>query len=191
MLTSLIAVISRAVVLSEADEALCGQFFQPLAVPRNTVLAAAGAVPSHLYFVVDGYLRLFYQDERGDEATTTLASGNEFLTPFLSFIHQRPASESLASITACEVLRISHPHLKQLIEASAAFQQFSLLIFEQAIAATARRADSLATHSAAQRYQQLLADRPEVLLHVPVQQVASFLGIKPESLSRIRRQLIS
>ena len=191
MLASLFAVIARTVALSEADQALCAQVFQPVAVPRNTVLEAAGAVPAHLYFIVDGYLRLYYQDERGDEATTALASGGEFLTPFLSFIHQRPATESLAAITACDVLRIAHPHLKQLIAASPAFQQFSLLIFEQAIAATAHRADSLATRAAGQRYRDLLAARPDLLLHVPVQYVASFLGIKPESLSRIRRQLIS
>jgi len=191
MLASLFAVIARTVALSEADQALCAQFFHPLAVPKNTVLEPADAVPTHLYFVVAGHLRLYYQDERGSEATTALASGGEFLTPFLSFIHQRPAAESLATITACDVLRIAHPHLKQLIAASAAFQQFSLLIFEQAIAVTARRADSLATRSASQRYQELLTTRPDVLLHVPVQHLASYLGIKPESLSRIRRQAIS
>ncbi len=191
MLSKLVAVIGQTVALGEQDQALCAQYFQSVSLRRSTVVETAHAVPQHLYFIADGFMRLYYADERGDEATTHLGAPNEFLTSFLSFIHQRKAMENLASITACQALRIARPHLVALIDASEAFKQFSLIIFEQAIAATERRANSLATPSAEQRYRQLLAARPDVLLHVPVQHVASFLGIKPESLSRIRRQAIT
>ena len=191
MLSQLIDVISRTAALNERDIALCARAFQPVSFKKNTVVEAAGQVPQHVYFIAAGFMRLYYTDERGNEATTYFGAPNEFLTPFLSFIHQQQAPENLACITACEALRISRPAMAALIEASVAFKTFSVTIFEQAIAATGRRADSLATLNAEQRYRQLLAARPDLLLHVPVQHIASFLGIKPESLSRIRRQSIS
>ncbi|GAA4361914.1 Crp/Fnr family transcriptional regulator [Hymenobacter saemangeumensis] len=191
MLPQLLDLISRSGNLSPADIALCERYFQPLAVKKNTVVQAAGTVPQYLYFLGTGYMRLYYADEQGSEITTHLGLPGDFLTPFLSFIHQQPAPESLAAITACEVLRIAHADLAALIAGSEAFKQFSLLIFEQAMGAAARRANSLATLSAEQRYRLLLAQHPAVLLHVPVQQLASYLGIKPESLSRIRRQVVS
>lgn len=191
MLTDLFAVISRTVELSAADEARCARYFEPLTLKKNTLVAAAGQVPLHLYFVRAGYLRLYYPEADGREATTYLGAPGEFLTPFLSFIHQRPALESLASVTAAEVLRIAQPALQVLIAESEAFKSFSLLIFEQAITTVEQRAHSLATRTAEQRYRQLLATRPDVLLHVPVQHVASYLGMQPESLSRIRRQALS
>jgi len=191
MLSNLLAVISQTTVLDGADIALCARYFQPLALKKNTVVAAVGEVPHQLYFINSGYMRLYYADERGEEATTYLGLPNDFLASFLSFVHQQPAAESLATITACDVLRIAHADLLALIQASEAFQQFSLLIFEKAMGAAAQRANSLATRSAEQRYQHLLVARPDLALHVPVRHLASYLGITPESLSRIRRQVVS
>ena len=191
MLDNLLALIALTSPLSEVDAALCQQYFESATLRKNQVAEAGGSVPRYLYFVGTGYMRLFYPDERGNEVTTHLGLPQEFITPFLAFIHQQPAPENLAAITDCEVLRIRHANLAALIAASESFKQFSLLIFEQAMGAAARRANSLATLGAEQRYRQLLAQHPDVLLHVPVQLVASYLGIQPESLSRIRRQVIT
>ena len=188
MHTELLALIARTAPLNPADAAECIQCFRPLTLKKNTVVVATGQVPSHLYFIRAGCMRLFYATEQGEEATTHLGFPSDFMTPFLGFVQQQPAAESLATVTGCDVLGAAHADLAALIERSAAFKAFSLLIFEQALTAGAQRANSLATLGAAQRYGQLLARHPAVLLHVPVGQVASFLGIRPESLSRIRRQ---
>jgi len=65
-----------------------------------------------------------------------------------------------------------------------------LIIFERAMADTTNRANDLATLTAELRYKKLLNDAPEIIQHVPIQYIASFLGIKSQSLSRIRKQLI-
>ena len=189
MLPQLLEVIARRVPLSLPDIELCSHAFEAVSLKKNAVVEAVGEVPQHLYFIGTGYMRLFYSDADGDEVTTHLGAAHDFLTPFLSFIHQQRAPENLACITACTVLRISRPRLVALIEASAAFKAFSLLIFEQAIADTSRRANSLATLTAEQRYRQLATARPDLILHVPVNYLASYLGISRESLSRIRRQV--
>jgi CRP-like cAMP-binding protein len=89
------------------------------------------------------------------------------------------------------VLRITNANLKKLIDESENFKKFSLIIFEQAIFSTANRANDLATLNAEQRYKKLIDKQPQLIQNIPIQYIASYLGMKPESLSRIRRQIIS
>ena len=65
------------------------------------------------------------------------------------------------------------------------------MIFEHAFSSTAMRANDLATLSAEQRYKKLITEQAQFIQHIPLQYIASYLGMKPESLSRIRRQMIS
>lgn len=92
-------------------------------------------------------------------------------------------------ITECEIVKIHRNNLLSLIEKSGNFKQFSLIIFEHAITSTKNRANDLATLSVEQRYKKLMENQPKILQNVPIQYIASFLRIKPESLSRIRKQM--
>jgi CRP/FNR family transcriptional regulator, anaerobic regulatory protein len=189
MLDKLITIISDTTLLTDADRVLCQKYFETQSISKNTILEEQNIVPKYLYFVVSGYMRLFYYNEDGDEITTYLSAENSFIASFLSLIHQKPAKENVECTTDCEVIRILRTDLLQLIEASESFKRFSLTIFEQAIASTEIRANDLATLNAEQRYKKILNSYPAILQHVPIQYIASFLGIKPESLSRIRKQL--
>ena len=172
-----------------ADQDLCRAYFEPQSYHKNTLLEPQDRKPQYLYFVGSGFMRLFYNNEEGNEVTTHLATPRNFVASYLSFIHEKPATENLATVTDCEVLRIARPNLAAIIDQSDTFKKFSIIIFEHAIAAGQARADNLATLSAEARYRKLLADQPEILRNVPVQYIASYLGIKPQSLSRIRRQI--
>jgi CRP/FNR family transcriptional regulator, anaerobic regulatory protein len=191
MQQKLIEAISKKIFLTEEDKQLCASYFEPVTSVKNTVLEMQGTIPRYLYFVSAGFMRLFYADDNGAEATTYFGTPGDFIAPFLSFINGVKAKESVACITDCEILRILKTDLAELISKSDNFKQFSLVIFEQAIGAAEKRANDLATLTAGQRYGKLMKQQPEILQHVPIQYIASFLGIKPESLSRIRRQMIS
>jgi CRP/FNR family transcriptional regulator, anaerobic regulatory protein len=190
-MNDLINVIDQKVKLTQSDIDLCQTFFVSVKHPKNTLLDSHNKIPDTLYFISKGYMRLFYLDDNGDEATTHINAPNSFITPFLSFINQFKAKESLQCVTDCELLKIARSDLATLIAKSDKFKAFSLIIFEQAINATETRANDLATLSAEQRYKKLLTNQPDILQNVPIQQIASYLGIKPESLSRIRRQIIN
>jgi CRP/FNR family transcriptional regulator, anaerobic regulatory protein len=191
MLTSLLNVISKTTPLSTEEIELCKLYFEPLTIEKNTVLEEEGEVPQYLYFVSKGFMRLFYYDENGDEQTTYFCLPNGFIASFLPFIHQTKAVENAECITDCDILRISNADMKKLIDQSENFKQFSLLIFQQAMSATSMRANDLATLNAEQRYKKLIGNQPELIQNIPIQYIASYLGMKPESLSRIRRQIIS
>jgi CRP/FNR family transcriptional regulator, anaerobic regulatory protein len=176
--------------LTEEDKALCEQYFEAIDCKRNTIIEAETKVPKHLYFVNDGYLRLFHYDEQGDEVTSHFGSPNHFVTPFLSFIHQQKSPENLECITDCNLLRIERSQMMHMIEASETFKSFSLIIFQEAMATTQIRANDFATLTAELRYKKLLEQQPEIIQNVPIQYIASYLGIKPQSLSRIRKGII-
>jgi CRP/FNR family transcriptional regulator, anaerobic regulatory protein len=190
MLESLFQEISKKIILTIDDKALCKNYFEEVNFNRNTILDEQDKVPQFLYFIVSGFMRLFYYDENGDEVTTYLTSPNGFIASFLSLIHQKPATENVECITDCQLLRISRANLISLIDKSENFKKFSLVIFEQVIALSQIRANDLATLTAELRYKKMIQEQPQLLQNVPVQYIASFLGIKPQSLSRIRRQII-
>ncbi len=190
MLDKLINVILQQAKFSNEEIALCSQYFQPLVVAKNTIVAAAGKIPQYLYFVAEGFLRLYYVDENGDEQTSYFCQPDGFIASFFAFIHQNKATENIEAISNCQLLKISHSDLKKLIDSSENFKQFSLRIFEQALQHSTVRANDLATLNAEQRYKKLLTTQPAWIQNIPIQHLASYLGIKPESLSRIRRQII-
>jgi CRP/FNR family transcriptional regulator, anaerobic regulatory protein len=190
MLDNLYSVFNKTMPLSKEDKMLCEHYFKPLSMGRNSVLEEEGKVPKYLYFVNSGFMRLFYYDQNGDEVTTHLASPNDFIASFLNLIHQKPSTENVECVTECQVLRVTRDSMLAFIDKSDNFKKISLAIFEHAIASSQIRANDLATLTAELRYKKLIEERPEILQNMPIQYIASYLGIKPQSLSRIRKQMI-
>jgi len=187
----LLNIISQKVSLTEADIDLCNACFEPVLFPKNRVIEESGKVPRYLYFVVKGFMRLFHHNDNGDEVTTHINCPPGFLTSYSHFINQTKADENVECITGCELLRITRADLDRLTNQSAAFKDFSIQIFQQSIAYNEARSKELATLTAEQRYKRLIENYPGIIHHVPVQYIASFLGMKPESLSRIRKRMLS
>jgi CRP/FNR family transcriptional regulator, anaerobic regulatory protein len=175
--------------LTASDKQLCETTFEPISFSKSQIIEHENKIPNYLYFIVKGYMRLFYYDDNGDEVTTFITSPNNFITSFLDFIHQKPSNLQVECITDCELLKAERSQLMQFIEQSENFKQHSLIIFQQALANTETRANDLATLSAELRYKKLVEEQPEIIQNVPIQYIASYLGIKPQSLSRIRSQI--
>lgn len=190
MFDNLFQEISKTIPFHINDKTLCKHFFEIININRNTMMEEQEKIPKYLYFIDSGFMRLFYYDENGDEITTYLCSPNGFIASFLSLINQIPATENVECITDCTLLRITRQNLITLIDKSENFKKFSLVIFEKVMALSQIRANDLATLTAELRYKKMIADQPHLLQNIPIQYIASFLGIKPQSLSRIRRQII-
>lgn len=186
-----VKVFRQKAMLTASDLAICDQYFESVSAEKHTTLEGERKVPKHLYFLLSGYCRLFYTDDHGEEVTTHISGPGEFITSFLGFINNMPAKDQLECVTDCSLLRIKREDLEQLITSSETFKAFSLLIFQEAISSSVQRADELATADAEMRYRRLMDTRPDLIQHVPIQYIASFLGIKAPSLSRIRRKIKS
>jgi CRP/FNR family transcriptional regulator, anaerobic regulatory protein len=163
-------------------------FFKSFIVTRNTILEEQDKVPKFLYFVNTGFMRLFFYDNNGEEQTTFLSSSNSFIASFSSLINQVKATENVECITDCEILKISYADAKSLVDNNEIFKTFFLVMLEKSISFGTIRANDLANLNAEQRYQKMIEQQPHFIQNVPLQYIASYLGIKPQSLSRIRKQ---
>ena len=187
---TLLAEISKNGKLEIDDVNSIKTYFQPTIVSRNTILEEQDKIPKHLYFVVSGFTRLFYYDNNGEEQTTYLCAENGFIASFSALINQSKAIENVECITDCEILKISVVDIKTLINKSERFKMFSVTMFEKAMHSNSLRANDLANLSAEQRYKKIIEQQPHFVQNIPLQYIASYLGIKPQSLSRIRKQII-
>jgi len=185
----LLQIISSVINLSQDDIDLCRKYFEPVLLPKNKVVEEEGHAPIYLYFVLSGYMRLFSYNDEGEEVTSHINCPPGFITSYNHFIHQTTSTENVECITACELLRINKTNLDTLICKSAAFKDYSIHVFQQSLAYNENRSKELATLTAEQRYEKLLKNFPDILHNVPLQYIASFLGMNPKSLSRIRRQI--
>lgn len=173
------------------DIELCKELFQPVLMPKNRILEEEGNIPQHLYYIVSGFMRLFYYNDNGDEVTTHINCPHGFFTSFSEFINQTKASANVETVTECQLLRISKSDYETLMSKSIFWKDYGMYILQESVIYNEERSKDLATLSAEQRYLKLMKSHPGILQNVPLQYIASFLGIKPESLSRIRRNLIN
>ncbi|KUY20648.1 cyclic nucleotide-binding protein [Elizabethkingia miricola] len=190
MHTQLIHLITQRVNLSIQEREWCAASFEPLSIEKNTIIEKEGKVPEYLYFIVSGYIRIFHLNEKGEEITTHINCPPGFITSYFNYINQVPSDENLESITDCQLLRITKTNLEALIGKSTAFKDFSISVFQESISYNESRSRELATLTAEQRYLKLIKEYPDILQNVPLQYIASFLGMNPKSLSRIRKQVI-
>lgn len=191
MHNQLIQLINSVQKLTDEDVQMCKDFFEPVLVPKNKILEESGNIPKKLYYVVSGYLRIFHFDESGEEVTSHLNCPPGFITSYVDFVNQTKSYSNVESITESELLRISKADLDMLMSKSLALREFSTYVFQQSLAYNENRNKDLVSLTATERYKKLITNNPEIVHNVPVQYIASYLGIKPESLSRIRKQIIS
>jgi CRP/FNR family transcriptional regulator, anaerobic regulatory protein len=189
MQQKLIDFIKSGHILSKEDEDLIVQFFEPVLFPKNRIIEEEGKVPEYLYYIISGYLRLFHYNENGDEVTTHINCPPGFFTSYSSFISTAKSNENVECITECELLRITKKDLEVLTSKSLAMKNFSIEVFQQSVVYNETRSFELAILSGEQRYRKLIENYPGILHNVPISYIASFLGMKPESLSRIRRKV--
>lgn len=164
-------------------------YFEPVLYPKNRIIEEEGKVPKYLYYIVSGYLRLFHYNEHGDEVTTHINCPPGFFTSYFNFVNECKSPENVECITECELLRITKADLETLTRKNTVMKDFSIEVLQEAIVYNEKRSVELASLTAEQRYLKLIENQPGILHNVPITYIASFLGMKPESLSRIRRKL--
>lgn len=177
--------------LSNLDIELCKKYFEPIFYSKNKIIEKAGQVPQYLYYIVSGFMRLFHYDDNGDEVTLHINCPHGFFTSFSNFSDQTKSEDNIECITDCELLRINKPNFDALMQQSLTWKNYSVFVLGTSMTYNENRAKDLATLTAEQRYLKLMESYPEIIRNVPLQYIASFLGMKAESLSRIRRKIVT
>lgn len=157
-------------------------------VKKGTVLLKEGQQSKDSYFVLKGCIRSYYILE-GEDKTTAFYTEMDALTPHC--VVSKTPSEYYVSCLEDTILTITNSDMEA--EVNKKFPRFDILcrlLSEQLLAKQQLDFDKFKTSSPEQRYLNLLQSRPDLIQRVPQQQLASFLGIKPQSLSRLRARIL-
>lgn len=158
-------------------------------LPKGTLYLKHGEVCREIAFIEKGLLRAWYLI--GDkEITRTVDHEGEFCTALASFIEQVPSEQAIEALTDAEVWCIGYRDLNSLYACFPKWQELGRKFFERLYINLEKRIVTLLSTSARERYIYLLQQEPEVVQQVPLKYLASILGVKPETLSRIRKQFV-
>jgi len=142
-----------------------------------------------MYFIVSGLARFFFLNQQGQEVTSDFYFAPGFITSFSSFVNQTPSQFTIQALMPVEALAISRRNLLNLYERHPRLERVGRILTEQAYSEAEKHLLSLLNDAPKDRYLWLLEEYPQYVQHIPLQYLASYLGITPESLSRIRKRI--
>lgn len=179
--------IGKYMALSEEEKKAILDLDIFRAEKKGTVLLHEGQLSNEGYFVLKGCLRVFYLVD-GEEKTTAFYTEMEGLTP--PCVTQKKPSEYFISCVEDVIITAANPDMEVAIfEKFPRFETLCRLLSEDLLAQSQSSFDAFKTSSPEQRYMNLLETRPDLIQRVPQHQLASYLGIKPQSLSRLKARL--
>ncbi|WP_299681595.1 Crp/Fnr family transcriptional regulator [uncultured Dokdonia sp.] len=161
-------------------------FFEPVTVSKGTFLLESGSISNQLIFIASGYLRM-YDISDGKEITLWIGSQGKFITSVSSFVFQTSNYWNITAITNSEVYILSREDHFYLCQSQPKWLEFDNLLLASSFALLEQKMFSHLHTTAKQRFEKLLQEEPSLFNHVPLQYIASMLGITPESLSRLRK----
>ena len=189
MIEILLKHIEEKVSLTASDKELISPFFVRKRLRKRQYLLQEGDVCNYLSFVAKGLVRTYNVDEKGDEHMSVFGWEGWWISDFNSFLSVVPAMFYIDAIEDSEVLMISRSHYDTLMLQVPIMDRYFRILYQNSLVTKERRLMSSITHSAEQKYIQLLNSNPEIINKIPQNMVASYLGIAPETLSRIKRNL--
>lgn len=148
-----------------------------------------GEVCNQIAFVISGVFRSYYLSKGGDEITYCLTFPNSFMTAYSSYINCKGTHEYIQAITDSELLFIPKKAIEKLTNSSINCMRFSKVIAEQQYIELENRILQLQSQSATDRYRDIIENHQSFLQFIPLQYLASYLGITQRHLSRIRREI--
>lgn len=147
-----------------------------------------GKVSDQYLFLETGLLRAYLHDTDGNEVTTEFFTEKNVAFEVTSFFHRKPSQVHIQAITDCTAFSIRFHELNTLFHERPAFRELGRAILVKEFTATKLRNYHMISQSADERYQHLLSTKPEIIMHAPLKQIASYLGITDSTLSRLRNK---
>ncbi|MAN29401.1 Crp/Fnr family transcriptional regulator, partial [Mesonia sp.] len=155
---------------------------------KNTTLLKTGKIEQHLSFIAKGIVRLYIPKEEAD-VTFGFLFENEFVTAYDSFLTQTPSEYQIETLTETILWQISHKDLQEVYKNTTIGNIIGRKMAENMYLRKSKRELSLLSQTAEERYLSLFSDRPKLLKQIPLKYIASYIGVTPQALSRIRKRI--
>ena len=189
MIDVLFSHIEDKVSLTDEDKKAIETFFVPKRLRKRQYLLQEGDVCKHLVFVAKGLLRTYNVDDKGNEHMSVFGWEGWWISDFNSFLSVEPAVFNIDAIEDSELYMITRDNYEALMIAVPIMDRYFRILYQNSIVTKERRLMSSITHSAEEKYVKLAESNPKMIERVPQNLIASYLGIAPETLSRIKKNL--
>jgi CRP-like cAMP-binding protein len=159
--------------------------WQLFSAKRKTVLTPAGETERHLYFVLEGVQRAFYQSEGNREVTIVFTYPPSFSGVADSFLTQTPSAYFLETLTASRFLRTGHVHVMQMMQDLPMIRELIFKVTAMTLKGVLRRQIELQCYSNEEKFKTLMSRSPHLLNLVPHKYIASYLGMDATNFSKL------
>jgi len=181
--------IEKRVHLTDEEFEICSKFFVPKKIRKKQFLLNEGDVCKNLGFVNSGCLREYTIDSKGSEHIIQFAIEDWWISDPNSFLSGLPSTYNIDALEDSEVLLLEKSAREKLLDSCPKMERFFRILIEANFVATQRRITESLSTSAEERYLKFIKTYPKLIEQVSQNHIASYLGITPQSLSRIRKEL--
>jgi CRP-like cAMP-binding protein len=186
---ALLLFIRRLITLTSVEEDLLRQWFVPETVPKGGFFLQPGEISRKMGFVVQGVFH-YFQSGDGQRLTYSFGREQEFIGDYESFFSVQPATSGIQALEDACLLSISYDNLQRLFREVREGERLGRLVAEAGFMELVRQLTSFYKDPPAQRYAHFVRTYPDLQQRIPQYYIASYVGVKPQSLSRIRSREI-
>ncbi|HWA34527.1 MAG TPA: Crp/Fnr family transcriptional regulator [Cyclobacteriaceae bacterium] len=179
--------IAKHIALSDAEKSIFTSFLTVKKLRKHQYLLQAGDVCRFETFVNKGLLRAYNVDEDGTERIIMFAPEDWWISDLYSLLTETPSTLHIDALEDTEVACIEKPNLEKLYTEVPKFERFMRIAFQNAFVSQQRRILGAISQTAEERYLSFVEKYPALQQRIPQVQIASYLGITPETLSRVRK----
>ncbi len=190
MTDEIIKHIGQLIPLQEEDLKIFLSRFEPMSLKKNDYFIREGQISRKVGFIVKGSMLCSY-NKNGEEIIDEFSLDKEFITDYFSFLTNSPAEKNVKCLEDTELIVINYDDMQMLYTQNSIFEKVGRLMAEALFMNWQQKAKSLMLDNAEVRYLKLITRRPDLPQRVPQYLIASYLNVKPETLSRIRKKIIS
>lgn len=180
--------IARILDFEEDEFEYFSNKFKVQQIAEKEVWASKGSIATQVAFINNGLMRLYYTREKLEMTAQFLFAG-DMAGDYLSFIAQKPGKMNFQAMTDMELLVLSVEDIPALLQNTSIAPAFNQFTSEKKLHELMEREYSFLMESPEERYLKLVKEQPKLIQQIPQYYLAQYLGIKPESLSRIRKRL--
>jgi CRP-like cAMP-binding protein len=189
MIDNLLKVVEQTVHISQVERELIATLFKEKTYKKGSFFLQEGDVCRQIGFISSGLVR-YYINNEGEDKTYDFGQENEFVCNYESFVPQQPSRQSIQALEDCTLQIISYNDLQTFYKEVANGNRFGRLVIEQVFIKTLRELNSFYTDSPVRRYEKFILEHPDLQQRVSQYHIASFVGVQPQSLSRIRKNYV-
>ncbi|GIG64084.1 Crp/Fnr family transcriptional regulator [Phytomonospora endophytica] len=175
--------------LPESELAKVGEVFRPLDVPERTQLVRAGERPGRVFFSLTGLSRIFHVDEGGTERIKAFRAEHELICAYSALLRDEPSDVHIETVEPSRLLVATRERFALLNAGHPGWREIIMRLTERRLVEEDHRHTELLRFDASRRYRNFLAAEPELAARLTQRLIASYIGVTPVQLSRIRAQL--